>query len=288
MTLLDRADREVGGTAGPVDLAVPPALGEPARGRRGRNLAHRYVLPLAGVTVVVVAWEAVTRSGLVTSTLMPTFTDTVAELGNLLATGTFRESLLLTLRAWAVGLLIAASIGIPLGIALGLSDRAYRFVRIPLEAIRPVPPIVILPLALLTLGGNIAFQATLIIQGALWPLLVTITYAVRDVDATTLDTARSFRFSPTRTLLFVRLPAALPLMASGLRLAAATAFAVTLVTELVGGAHGLGTVMMIGQSGGDVVRVYAVTLVGGLVGLAIAFAFGLAEKRVLRWQAGGA
>ena len=117
------------------------------------------------VTVVVVAWEAVTRSGLVTPTLMPTFTDTVAELGTLLETPTFRESLLLTLRAWAVGLLIAASIGIPLGVVLGLSDRAYRFVRIPLEAIRPVPPIVILPLALLALGGNIAFQATLIVQG---------------------------------------------------------------------------------------------------------------------------
>lgn len=271
-----------------VDLPAPSHPSDGSRGQRRRELAHRYALPLAGVTVVVVAWEAVTRSGLVTPTLMPTFTDTVAELGTLLETPTFRESLLLTLRAWAVGLLIAASIGIPLGVVLGLSDRAYRFVRIPLEAIRPVPPIVILPLALLALGGNIAFQATLIVQGALWPLLVTVTYAVRDVDSTTLDTARSFRFGPARTLFFVRLPAALPLMASGVRLAAATAFAVTLVTELVGGAHGLGTVMMIGQSGGDVVRVYAVTLVGGLVGLAIAFAFGLVEKRVLRWQAGGA
>ena len=68
-----------------------------------------------------------------------------------------------------------------------------------------------------------------------------------------------------------------------MRLAAATAFGVTLVSEILGGARGLGTILMTAQSGGDVVTVYAVTIVAGVVGLGIATVFGLLERRLPGW-----
>lgn len=289
MTVVAQADRlEVAGApATSPSPARPRLVGAVRRAVPTRAGVTRVLLPVVGLAAVVGLWEALTRLGILPLSQVPRPADTGAELVELLASSDFRAVLALTLRTWAVGLAIAIALALPLGVLLGLSDRAYRFVRLPLEAIRPVPPIVILPLALLALGGSIAFQATLIVQGALWPLLVTVTYGVREVDVTTLDTARSYRLSPVRTLLCVRLPAAAPLIASGLRLAAATAFAITLVTELVGGARGIGTVLMIGQSGGDVARVYAVTLLAGLVGLVIAAAFGLVERRALGWQEGG-
>jgi ABC-type nitrate/sulfonate/bicarbonate transport system permease component len=246
----------------------------------------RPLLPLVGVGVVAVSWEVATRMGAVSTTVLPRPSDTLSELVALLESAQFWSYLLLTLRAWGLGMVIAATIALPLGIWFGLSDRAYRFVRLPLEAIRPVPPIVILPLALLALGGGLAFQSALIVQGAMWPLLVTVVYGIRTTEAVTLDTARSFRLGSWRTLAFVRLPAAAPLIGSGLRLAAATAFAVTIVSELLGGARGIGTVLMIAESGGNVITVYAVTIVAGLVGLMIATVFGLAERRLLGWQVG--
>lgn len=283
IVLIDQTDRVVDVTSVHVDRPVEH-VGSSRTRRTWRPSIRGLLLSVVGIAVVAVAWEVVTRAGLLPASQVPTLSDTVARLGTLLTSSDFQAALGLTLRAWAVGLVIAVTIAVPLGVLLGLNDHAYRFVRLPLEAIRPVPPIVILPLALLALGGSIAFQSTLIVQGALWPLLVTVTYGIRDVDPTTLDTARSFRLGRVRTLLFVRLPAATPLMASGIRLAAATAFAVTIVTELVGGARGIGTVLMVGQSGGDVATVYAVTLLAGLVGLVIAFGFGLVERRVLRWK----
>lgn len=244
------------------------------------------MLPLAGLAIVVLAWEFASRGGLVSPSSLPPLSDALAQLLGLLGEEGFRSALLLTLRAWGLGLVIAASIALPVGMLLGLNGRAYRFVRLPLEAIRPVPPIVILPLALLALGGGLTFQATLIVQGALWPLLITVTYGIRETDPVALDTARSFRLGGWRTLVFVRIPSAAPLMASGLKLAAASAFAVTIVTELLGGARGMGTRLMIAQSGGDVVTVYAVTIMAGIVGLAIATAFGLLERRFLGWKVG--
>lgn len=242
------------------------------------------LLSVTGLIVLLAAWEVAVRVGLLSATVVPAASDTLARLVELVANGTLLPYLVATLRAWAIGLLIATSIALPLGVLLGLNDRAYRFVRLPIEAIRPVPPIVILPLALLAIGGGVAFQATLIVQGALWPLLISVIYAIRDTEPVALDTARSFRLGGWRTLAFVRLPSAAPLIGSGLRLAAATAFAVTLVTEILGGARGIGTVLMTAQSGGDVVTVYAVTIVAGIVGLAIATVFGLLERHLPGWK----
>ena len=153
-----------------------------------------------------------------------------------------------------------------------------------MEALRPIPPIVILPLALLVLSGGVGFKVLLIAQGALWPLLIQTSYGVRDVDAVVLDTARSFRLGPVRRILFVRIPAALPIVATALRLAAATAFAVSLATELVGGAPGLGQLLVVATSGNNLPQVYALTLAAGLFGLLVAGLFGAVQRPLLRWQ----
>lgn len=270
------------------DLVVPTteAVADGAtRARRRRALrVGTRLWSVVGVVGVAGLWEAVTRSGLIAPNLMPSFSATCVKLAALVLDTSFWAYVVLTLRAWAIGLVVAVAIALPAGFLIGLSDRAYRFVRVPVEAIRPVPPIVVLPLALLVLGGGTAFQTTLIVQGAMWPLLITVAYAVRSVDPVALDTAASFRLSPRHTLFFVRLPAAAPLIATGLRLGAATAFGVTIVSELLGGSTGLGTLLMIGQSGGDVALVYAVTLVAGVFGLVIAQLFGTLERPLLAWK----
>jgi ABC-type nitrate/sulfonate/bicarbonate transport system permease component len=243
-------------------------------------MLRRAVLPTLGVAGAAGFWEVATRSGLVAATDLPTLSSTLAAFGDLLGSATFWTAMGDTVRSWALGLLAAAAIGIPLGLAVGASDRAWRFVRIPVEALRPIPPIVILPLALLVLQGGIEFQLLLIVQGALWPLLIQLSYGVRDIDAVALDTARSYRLGWWRRVAFIRLPAALPIVTNALGLAAATAFAVSLVTELVGGAPGMGQLLVVAASGNNLPRAYALILVAGLFGLFVAAVFGALQRRV--------
>jgi ABC-type nitrate/sulfonate/bicarbonate transport system permease component len=247
-----------------------------------------WLLPLSGLAFVALAWQISTVSGLVSPTIAPSFTDTVSELASLVREPSFWDDAWLTIQAWAVGLGVSILIAIPLGVLLGTSDRAYRFFRVPIESLRPVPPVVVLPLALLLLGGGLVFKVVLIVQGVIWPLLTQTVYGMRTTDPVALDTAKSFRVDLWRRLLLVRLPAAAPMISTGLRLAAATAFAVTIVTELVGGAPGLGQILILAQSGNDLVKVYAVTIFTGIAGILITSLFVLLERRLMRWQPGDA
>ncbi|GAA3098125.1 ABC transporter permease [Streptosporangium carneum] len=259
------------------------SLARPAPLRAARAVP---LLPVAGVAAFAALWETAARTGVLPASVVPPLSRTAARLGTLLAEPRFWSAAADTALAWAAGLAVSVLLAVPAGVLIGSSERAYRFFRVPIEALRPVPPIVVLPLALLLIGGGLQFKVVLIAQGAAWPLLMQTLYGVRTTEPLLLETARSYRLDPLRRLVLIRLASAAPLVATGLRLAAATAFGVCLVTELVGGATGLGTLLVLAQSGDDLVGVYAVTLVAGVAGLAIAAVFGRIEHLAGRRLAG--
>ena len=268
----------------------PAAIGgsrtgiRPARGPLASGRLARVLLPFVGLATVAASWQLVTSAGLVDPTIAPTFTDTVNRLGELLEQPAFWQQARDTIQAWAAGFVLAAVIAIPLGLLLGTSDRAYRFVRVPVESLRPVPPVVILPLALLLFGGDFIFKVVLIMQGVLWPILIQTVYGVRSTDPVAIDTTRSFRIDLVRRSALLRLPAAMPMVATGMRIGAATAFSVAIVTELVGGATGLGQILVLAQSGNDLTTVYAVTIFTGIVGVLITGVFLLIERAFKPWR----
>lgn len=261
--------------------------GAPRAARPRRPLDDRVPLRLAGVVGVLAIWQVIAGTGLVSRDYVPSPQVTAQRLAGLAVDPTLWVGLGHTLSAWALGLAVSVLVAVPLGVLLATSEPAYRFVRVPVEALRPIPPIVVLPLALLVLGGATPFKVALIVQGAMWVLLVQTIYAVRGIDPVVLDTARSFRVDPVRRLVLVRLPAASPGIATGLRLAAGTAFAVAIVSELVGGARGLGQLLAVATSGNDVPTIYALVVVTGVVGLAVAGVVGALERRFLGWSTRG-
>jgi ABC-type nitrate/sulfonate/bicarbonate transport system permease component len=267
-------DRSLGAVRGPQTGRIRAQLG-------------RWLIPASGLAVVAVLWQLATVSGLVPSTVAPTFTATLSDLGTLLGDGAFWRQVWATLRSWALGLGLSILIAIPLGVLLGTTHRAYGFFRLPIESLRPIPPVVILPLALLLLGGDLLFKVVLITQGVVWPLMVQTVYGIRTTDPVTLDTATVFRIGRWRRIALFRLPAAAPMIATGLRLAAASAFAVAIVTELVGGATGLGQILIFAQSANDMTRVYSVTIFTGLAGVLITGIFVALERVLLRWAPKG-
>jgi ABC-type nitrate/sulfonate/bicarbonate transport system permease component len=247
----------------------------------------RALLPIAGLGVVIGAWALLVDTDVLPKSSVATPSATWRSLRELVSDGAFWTRAGQTGWSWLVGLLVAAVIGIPLGVLLGASPKAARFTRVVVEAVRPIPPVVILPLALLVLGGALWFKVSLIVQGALWPLVIQTSYGVRSIDPVVLETAASFRLDPVRRLFLVRIPAASVQIATGLRLAAATAFAVCLVAEIVGGAKGIGAELISAQITGDVAGVMALTVIAGVFGMVIALVFGQIERRVLRWAPAG-
>jgi ABC-type nitrate/sulfonate/bicarbonate transport system permease component len=175
-------------------------------------------------------------------------------------------------------------VAVPLGVAIGLSRNAYLSSRLLVEMLKPIPPVALLPLGLIIYGTTLKMKLLLIVFGTLWPLLIQVTNGVRDVDAVLLDTSRSYRLGRRRTVVSVVLPTALPYIATGLRLAAVAAFVLSIVTELVGGAPGLGLSMQYAQNGADYTTLYALIIASGLFGLALNQLFAMLERPLLHWH----
>lgn len=238
---------------------------------------------LGGIATIAVLWELSVRLELVNPAAVPTLGATIVDLIGLLSLPGFWVTLGYTLRSAFVGLALAIVIALPFGVAIASSEWLQRITSATIDAIRPVPPIVLLPIALLVIGGGLGFKTILILQGALWALLLQTAYGVRSMDPVVVDVTNSYRIDPVRKLFLVRIPAAAPVIFSGIRLAASTAFGVSVMSELVGGERGLGGILAVAQSANNVERVYSITIVTGLVGLLIAWGFGKLQQRLVVW-----
>jgi ABC-type nitrate/sulfonate/bicarbonate transport system permease component len=262
------------------------AAGQRRAGRsrlRIGSLGEAAVLVLSIASALVV-WEIVSRTGLISEADLPSMSATVRELAALAQSADLWTSILHTVRGWALGLFVAAALAIPLGIFLGSSDFFASAFRVPIEFLRPIPSAALLPVLFLTLGTTLKSEIFLAAFGAFWPLLVQTMYGVRDVDPVTIDTARSFGIGGFERLYRIKLPSAIPYIATGVRISSTVALILAFTAELFMGTPGLGQKVNFASSFGLHEQLYAYALATGFLGVAIHLLMNAAERRVLRWH----
>jgi len=172
------------------------------------------------------------------------------------------------------------------GSALASSDIANRSAASVIEVFKAIPAIAILPIVILVLGSTMQMKIFLICFGAFWPLVIQVIYGVRSIDPVVLDTARALGVRGIRRFLVVVIPSAAPFVATGLRIASASALILAIVSEIVGGAEGIGRNILISQNGGVSAypTMYAYILVAGLLGIVLTGAFFLIERFAMHWH----
>ncbi len=243
-----------------------------------------WALPWLGVLIAVALVELVSRAGIVSSRYFPPATKDGAALVRLLGQGDYWTAVLNTLEGWAIGLAIAIVIAVPVGLALGFSDVLYHAARPIVEFLRPVPSVALIPLAILVYGTGLQSKVFLVAFASTWPLLIQTIYGARDLDPVHRDTARSFRIRRTDRILRVTLMGAVPYIATGLRIASATALILAVTAELIIGSAGLGRAINLAEQGGAVDEMYALIITTGLLGWGLNTLFALGERRVLHWH----
>lgn len=242
------------------------------------------VQPWLGVLAVLALIELVVRSGLLSSRYFPPMTDTFAALFEQLSESGYWTAIAHTLEGWAIGLGIAIAIAVPLGLALGFNEFLYRAARPIIEFLRPVPSVALIPLAILLYGTGLQSKVFLVVFASTWPLLIQTIYGARDLDPIQLETARSFRISRKDRILRVTLMGAVPYIATGLRIASATALILAITAELIIGSAGLGREINIARQGGATDLMYALIVTTGLLGWGLNTLFAAGERRVLHWH----
>ena len=250
---------------------------------------RRPLLGLLGFSLFVVAWEALSQSGIVRQEFLPPPSTVALRLVELATDSRFVVNVVATVLAWAIALGIATAVAVPLGLVLGTIPAVRKGTAAIIEFLRPIPSVALIPLAIVLLGTGPETKITLAVYAAVWPLLLNTIQAMSDLDPVSIDTARSFGFSRRRIVATVAVPHAAPFVLTGVRISAAIALILIVSTELLaGGSGGIGQfVFDAGAGGGRMDLVLAGTVVAGLLGLAANAGLEQARRRWCSWADAG-
>ena len=183
-----------------------------------------------------------------------------------------------TLLRLALGFVVGGSIGLGLGLAMSWSARLRRIGDPVVAAAHPIPKTAILPLILVVFGiGEPAIVAAAAI-GACFPLLINTMTGVRQIDPIYLEVAANYGSRPLDVVLKIIVPASLPSILAGVRIAFNAALVVTIAIELVAAERGLGAMMWLARETLRTEDLYA--------GLIVVATLGIGFNALLRWVAG--
>jgi ABC-type nitrate/sulfonate/bicarbonate transport system permease component len=202
-----------------------------------------------------------------------------------LSDGVFRDilpSLFRLLAGWCA----AAGIGIPLGVLVGRSRYASDFLDLPLQFLRSIPGPALVPVFIILLGTESTMRIMLIAFGCVWPILLNTIEAIETVDPVQLETARVFGVPRAARLWRIVLPAALPKIFAGMRIALALAVILMVVSELVASTSGIGYRLLNDQIMFLLTDLWCGIVLLAVLGYALNRLFLKLEDRALAWHRG--
>lgn len=238
--------------------------------------AKALVLPLAAL----LAFEVWARVAHLQSDSLAAPSAVAAALWSAFADGGILVATRDTLASAFAGLLLGGSIGLALGIVLGLLQPLDRLMEVTIEAMRPIPSIALLPIALIALGFGYRMEIIIVSFACVWPVLILSRAAVREIEPRLLEVARALRLSPTDRVRKIVVPAALPRIFLAFRLAASIALIVAVTVEIAINPIGLGAAIMAAQQGlqPDLMLAYLIWI--GLIGFALNAGLNLMQTRL--------
>lgn len=246
--------------------------GRPDRQTRpGTGRLARLGSGLFGLALGVAVWAFVT-SGIVTddpviSGMSPA--QTWSGFADLLDRGVLLEDAGVSLYRLVAGLLVAALLGVPLGLWLGLRRRAEAVAGPLVQFLRMISPLSWAPVAVAVFGIGNEPVIFLVAAAAVWPIMLSTSAGVHAMDPGYLDVARTMGASGWERLTRVVIPAVRPAILGGIRLALGTAWIVLVPAEMLGVRSGLGYQILNARDQLAYDQVMAVILVIGVLGFAL-------------------
>ncbi len=185
-----------------------------------------------------------------------------------------------TLLAAVSGLLLGGGAGLVLALVLGLSPTLTRLLRYPIEALRPIPSIAVLPIFLMVFGFGYRMEIAIIAFACFWPNLIIGQAAISGIEPRLLEVSRVLGLGFFGRVTKIVLPAALPRLFLAFRLAAAVSLIVSVTVEIAMNPQGLGYELMAAQNSLRPEVMFAILLYIGLLGWGLNAMLLFAQKRL--------
>lgn len=249
--------------------------------RAVRRIAWNLLPPLTFVAIVGLWWAAIELFR-IPAYLLPGPGGVFARLVTDAALLWTHSKVTLTEILLGFGLTVVAAI--PLGLVIALSPLAKQLVYPPLMLMQLVPKIAVAPLFLVWLGFGMESKVLLTVLMTFFPLLLASISGFQILDDRLLYLTQSMGATGWQTFRYLRFPAALPVIFSGIKTSATIAATAAIVAEFVGANKGLGYVLLRGTSTMDIELVFAVLVVLTVVGIAVNYVVEFCEWAMTPWQ----
>ena len=242
--------------------------------------AARLLTPL----LLIALWEYGTRTGTISTFMLPPLSDVIERIYENLTTGEFPVNCAVTLVRTFIGFAIAAVAGIVLGLAMNRSRLANWFFDPIVSVGFPMPKIAFLPVVILWLGVYDVSKITVIVIDAIFPVIAATLIAIRGVERELLWSARNMGASDRELMWQIILPAALPQILTGLQVALPISMIIAVVAEMLMGGYGLGGAMVTASRFADSRGVFAGIVEIAIVGYVMIKAMTILRRRLLIWH----
>ncbi|WP_328338527.1 ABC transporter permease [Micromonospora sp. NBC_00421] len=282
--MVDIADR-------PVRLAppavVPPAVPTVARSgpfARLAGLSGRVLHRTAALLALAAIWETAPRAGLVDRVFLPPLSEVLVAWWALLTSGQLADHVGASLTRSLTGLGLAVLTAIPLGLLIGWYRPLAELLSPLLEVFRNTAALALLPVFVLILGLGETSKIALVVYACSWPILLNTIAGVKGVDPLLVRSARSMGLDHLRLFQKVILPAAVPTVFTGVRLAGAYSILVLVAAEMVGAKAGLGYLINYAQYNFAIPDMYAGIITISAIGLVVNQLLVIVERRFSTWR----
>lgn len=263
--------------------AGPPALVEaeedsrparPSRLARVGRAAAGVGWGLLGFAVITALWQLASMR----VAELPSPADAAATLRELLSTPLHDNGpndkgvglmMLGSLQRVFIGFALAAVVGVPIGLLMGVADRVHRMLNPLVQLLRPVSPLAWFPLLLVVLKDAPRAAIWVIFVTSLWPIVLNTAAGAAAVPRDQRNVARVFRFGRWTYFRHVLVPHTLPSIVTGLRLSMGVAWMVIVAGEMLSGGTGIGSFVWTSYNALDLSRVVAAILLIGIVGVVL-------------------
>ncbi|MEU7654085.1 ABC transporter permease [Micromonospora taraxaci] len=266
-------------SAAPVPDGVIPGRAGRLLGIGGKVL-HRSV----AIAALAAIWEGAPRLGLVDRVFLPPLSEVLVAWWELLRSGQLAEHVGASLTRSLAGLGLAVLTAIPLGLLIGWYRPLAELLSPLLEVFRNTAALALLPVFVLILGLGETSKIALVLYACSWPILLNTIAGVKGVDPLLIRSARSMGLNHLRLFQKVILPAAVPTIFTGVRLAGAYSILVLVAAEMVGAKAGLGYLINYAQYNFAIADMYSGIITISAIGLVVNQLLVALERRFSTWR----
>jgi ABC-type nitrate/sulfonate/bicarbonate transport system permease component len=253
-------------------------------GTRPLTPRGRWILGTLSIGGILVVWQLATGLGWLNPVLLPSPLEIGRAFVSAAEDGTLQRDVMASLVRVVEGFVLAFVIAVPIGVAMGLSRTIGGILDPPLEFLRPIPPIAVIPLAILWFGIGEFSKVWVIAYGAFFPILINTMAGFREVERAHLRAAQALGAKRYHIFRDVVLRSALPFVVVGARLGMSMAFIVLVAAELIASSSGLGYMISDARYKFRTDQMFLGMACIGALGFALNAGLRKAERRLLKWK----